>query len=112
MKFYSIFFIALISNALAFSPPRISDTKSTCTIGDRTGDCCEWSGVKIWPDESLNQPGECRILSCLSTFDISITPCPFDITGRYKWIHEDKSKLYPDCCGRKVDTFMEPEMGS
>jgi hypothetical protein len=112
MKFHSIIIFALIANALAFSPPRISDTKSTCTKGSKTGNCCAWEGAEIWPEESFNQPGECRILTCLNNFDISITPCPFDITGRYKWIHEDKSLLYPDCCGRRVDTFMETEVGS
>lgn len=90
----------------------ISDTRAACTIGNKTASCCLWDGVQLWPDESLNQPGKCRILMCLNNFDMLITPCPYDISGRYKWIHEDFDKLFPDCCGTKVDTFMEPEMGS
>lgn len=112
MKFLAIIFIFLITNVLAFSPSLITDTKATCTIGDITGDCCQSNDVELWPGEIFNEPGECRILTCLNNFDISITTCPFDITGRYKWIHEDKDNVYPECCGRKVDTFMEPEMGS
>ncbi len=104
MKTIGIFFFLClsISSILAFSQPVIRDTKATCTIGDRTGDCCVWEDVKLFPGDGLNHVGHCRRLYCADNFDIRITPCPFDMEGKFEWINKDKSKPYPECCGEKV----------
>jgi hypothetical protein len=111
MKFILIIFSTLIATIVAFSPPIIRDTRTTGTLNGKYGDFCEWERIQLWPNDSLNEPEKCRILTCLESFDISITPCPFDITGRYIWMNQDKNKLYPDCCGDKVDTYMQAEFG-
>lgn len=104
MKLVFVFVVhsAIIGFCVAYSQPIIPNTKKTGTIGSRTGDYCGWDDVKIWPGETLNQIGKCRILLCSQYFEIIITPCPFDMTNRHKWINKDNSKEYPACCGEKV----------
>ncbi|CRL05397.1 CLUMA_CG018133, isoform A [Clunio marinus] len=75
--------------------------KNTKTEGD-CGAYCSWEDVKIFPDQSYNQPGKCRELFCAPNFDIRITPCP-PPTAEYEWVGQDNTELYPECCGTKKD---------
>lgn len=111
MKFILII-STLIAAAVAFFIPIIRNTKTTGTLNGKVGDFCQHENVQLWPNDSLNKPGACGIWTCLENFDIKITTCPFDMTGRYIWMNPDNSKLYPDCCGDKVDTYMQAEFGN
>ena len=104
MKTLSVICVICFSIAptLAFDQPIISNTKATCTIGDRTGDCCVWEDVKLFPGQELNHLGKCEELYCEEDFSIIVTPCPFDMYGEYEWIDQDDSKPYPECCGQKT----------
>ena len=104
MKTFSVIFIisSLIAAISAFSFPIIRDTKATCTIGERTGDCCVSKDVKLFPGEVLNHIGHCQKLYCTEDFDIRVTPCPFDMYGEFEWVNRDDSKPYPECCGQKT----------
>lgn len=95
---------ALFACNLAFFIPRIQNAKKTGTIGNRTGDYCAWEkqNVTIWPNETLNQIGNCRELTCTENFEIHFTGCAFDMTGHTRWIHQNLSKPFPACCGTQV----------
>ena len=94
--------LSLISLCYGVSQPIIRGTKKNDCVDGRCGLLCAWDDVKIFPGQSLNKLGKCAIFTCNSNFDITITPCPFDMTGQTEYVDQDNSKLYPDCCGRKV----------
>lgn len=108
MKLILAILFLIVVSTLAFSP-LIRNTKTTGTLNGTTGDFCQWEGVQLWPLESLNQPGKCRVLTCSSDFDINVESCLFDITGRYTFHNMDGKKLYPECCGEQRDSYMESE---
>ena len=95
-------FLSFISFCYGNSQPIIRNTKKYGCVDGHCGPICSWDGAKLFPGYNLNQPGKCRLLACRSNFDIAITPCPFDMTGKTEYVDQDNSKLYPDCCGRKV----------
>lgn len=94
--------ILMADYCLGYSQPIIPNTKKQVCIDGVCGSACSWDGAELFPSENLNQPGKCRMLACSSSFDIRITPCPFDMTGQFEYVNKDNSKLYPECCGRKV----------
>lgn len=69
---------ALVACVQGVSQPIIMDTRAEGCIEGVCNSHCAWDGVKIFPSESLNQPGKCRLLRCSSDFSIYISPCPFD----------------------------------
>ena len=100
---FSLFaLLGVISLCYGFSQPIIQNTRKQDCVDGRCGQLCSWDGAKLFPGDNLNQPGKCRLLACRSNFDIAITPCPFDMTGQTVYVDQDNSKLYPDCCGKKV----------
>ncbi|KAG5673367.1 hypothetical protein PVAND_003424 [Polypedilum vanderplanki] len=101
MKIVIVVF-ALIAYCFALSKPVIENTKQTGTVGNRTGDYCGVNEHKIWPGETLNVPGQCRLFECRSNFNVYVTTCSFGIPANKKFINQDKTKLYPDCCGQLV----------
>lgn len=105
MKFILVI-SALIAVCSAVSQQIIRNTKVTGVIGDIMGDYCEWDGSKVFPGQiSIYKRGRCRELQCSDDFDMIVTSCPFDMTGRYTWVNQDDNKPYPQCCGEKKDTL-------
>lgn len=103
-----LFTIIVVSQAT--SQPIIRNTKATGILGDIAGDYCEWDGAKLFPGSIQEfQRGHCRRLFCTDNFDILITPCAFDMTGRFVWANPNTNKPYPQCCGDRVDTWMAAE---
>ena len=103
-----LFTIIVVSQAT--SQPIIRNTKATGILGDIAGDYCEWDGAKLFPGStSVFQRDRCRQLYCTNNFEIIITPCAFDMTGRFVWANPIANKPYPQCCGDWVDTRMAAE---
>jgi Single domain von Willebrand factor type C len=98
----AIVLIGFIALCNAFSQPIIPNTREEGCFDGQCAEHCAWDGVKLLKHDNLNQPGKCRLLKCDEKFNILITPCPFDMTGKHEWVDKDNSKLYPECCGRKV----------
>lgn len=92
----------IINTCYGFSQPVIRNTRAEGCVDGRCGSHCSWDGAKLFPGDNLNQKGKCRLLRCDSNFDIYITPCPFDMTGKTEYVDQDNNKLYPECCGRQV----------
>lgn len=112
MKLFKIitvlFTIIVVSQAT--SQQVIRNTKATGVLGDIAGDYCEWDGAKVFPGAtSIYQRGQCRQMQCTDNFDMFITSCAFDMTGRYVWANPDTNKPYPQCCGDHIDTWMAAE---
>jgi hypothetical protein len=76
--FVSVLVLAFVGACYAVSQPIIPNTRASGCIDGICNDHCAWDGVKIFPSDSLNQPGKCRLLRCTSDFSIRISPCPFD----------------------------------
>lgn len=109
MKIILLIFV-LIAACSAFSEQIIRNTKVTGIIDDIAGDYCEWDGSKVFPGSiSIYKRGRCRQLQCSDDFDMIVTSCPFDMTGRYTWVNPNLNKPYPECCGDKKDNFMAAE---
>lgn len=109
MKSLSIFITCVVVTLVA-SQKVIKRTKSSGLIGDIAGDYCEWDGAKVFPGGiAVFQRGRCRKLECTQDFDINITMCSHDVTGRYIWLNPDLNKPYPECCGVLKDTWMAAE---
>lgn len=69
---------AYLGLCFAFSMPVLFNKKVDVTIDGITTSYCEYEGVRILPEAQLNVPGKCGLWYCTKTFDIHITPCPFD----------------------------------
>lgn len=80
MKVICVCFLLMSLMALSqgFSQPIIPNTKAEGCVNGVCGPHCSWEDVKLFPNESLNQPGKCNILRCTDDFSIVISPCPFD----------------------------------
>jgi hypothetical protein len=104
MKFVilAVILSVFVTLCYSFSQPIIPNTRVNGCFDGKCGNHCAYDGEKLFPDESVNQKGQCRVLRCNTNFDVLITPCPFDMTGTYEWINKDSSKAYPECCGTKV----------
>lgn len=108
LKFFTLFSIIFVASAT--SPAIIYNTKEHGLIGDIMGDYCSWDGAKIFPGGiAVYFPGQCRQLECTRDFNVIITYCAFDMSGRHKWVGGDNSKPYPECCGDWVDTYIAAE---
>lgn len=70
--------MSLMTLCFGYSQPIIKNTRAEGCIDGVCGSICSWEDVKLFPDQSLNQPGKCQLLRCTSDFDIQITPCFFD----------------------------------
>lgn len=109
MKKFLILF-ACFAATLATTQSIIKNTKSSGIIGDIAGDYCEWDGAKVFPGAiSIFQRGRCRQLECTTDFDLHITMCSHDVTGRIIWVNPDLNAPYPQCCGVQKDTWMAAE---
>lgn len=80
MNFVLLFAILSAYLGLCFgvSQPILFHKKVDITIDGITTSYCEEETVRILPDTQLNVPGKCGLWYCTKTFDIRITPCPFD----------------------------------
>ncbi len=96
---FGVYFLISSISSYRFRP--IENTKATCTIGDKTGDCCVWQDVKLFPGQELNHIGHCQRLYCTDYFSLDVLKCPLS-SGRYEWRNPDISKPYPECCGEKI----------
>lgn len=70
--------IVLISILIAFvncySQPVIENTKKEGCLDDgRCGAHCEFDGVKLFPDNVVEQKGKCRFLRCNDKFQVLLT---------------------------------------
>lgn len=77
MKFYSVMFVVLIvfSVCHGFSQPRIPNTKAEgCDASGNCGSVCSYDGVNIFPSQTYNAPGKCRLYQCTEDFTTLITP--------------------------------------
>ena len=102
-KFAIVFILSTLSVLVsATTQPVIYDTKANCTIDGKTGDCCEWEDIKIWPGELSKRENICQTFWCTADFDIYFSTCPFDIYGRFHYINGDNTKDFPECCGEWV----------
>jgi hypothetical protein len=97
-----IVLLSVISLCYCFSQPIIHDTRKEGCFDGQCGAHCDFEGSKLFPNDSKNDIGHCRMLRCASNFDILITPCDFDMTGQTHYINQDNSKPYPECCGKRV----------
>lgn len=108
MNFYLFFTILLSSIFYCFCPPPPPVIKNTRAEGCFDGTCgshCAYDGAKLFPSDNLNQIGKCRMLSCNNKFDVKVTGCFPNISGRHTVADADINKPYPECCGRIIQTM-------
>lgn len=96
---------SLIILSQSVPTPVIKNTRAEGCFDGRCGSHCSFEGAQLFPSENLNQIGKCRMLSCDKKFDVRITNCFANISGRHTIAGADLSKPYPDCCGRIIQTL-------
>lgn len=98
MKFFlSFLFIQILTiNINGYSPSVVHNTRITNSKG---ADVCFYDGIEIEKFRSANNPGKCSELFCDSQFNVLISKCFNNPSGRCHYEGVNYQLSYPDCCG-------------
>lgn len=91
-----LFTFVAISTVSGYSPPVVPNTKITNARGV---DVCMYRGIEIEKLQTTHRPGRCQELYCDGDFNVHITKCYENPSGRCQYEGANYELPYPDCCG-------------
>lgn len=110
-KILAVFILAISFGCFFASKIQIIFDKEDGTVGDRSGDYCEYDGDVILPGEVFSKIGKCRELSCDLNLNVQIRPCFLDMTVPSFYEKPDNTKKFPECCGIKKNREIYKQAG-